>query len=85
MSKYNREFKQTIAKQCLSHEPRRSISKRLGIPNRYIRYWVQVYRFHSDNALIKRKIPRSFEDKYRILKALHDNYWSISYASVFTA
>ena len=82
MSKYNREFKLAIAKQCLSHESSRSISKRLGIPDRYIRYWVQVYRFHSDNAFIKRKTPYSFEDKYRILKQMRENHWSMSYTSV---
>lgn len=82
MSKYNREFKLAIAKQCLSHESSRSISKRLGIPDRYIRYWAQVYRFHGHNAFIKRKTPCSFEDKYRILKTMHENNWSITYTSI---
>jgi transposase len=82
MSKYNREFKLAIARQCLSHESSRSISKRLGIPDRYIRYWAQVYRFHGHNSFIKRKTPCSFEDKYRILKTMHENHWSITYTSI---
>ncbi|WP_040725716.1 helix-turn-helix domain-containing protein [Thiomicrorhabdus sp. Kp2] len=82
MSKYNREFKLAIAKQCLSHESSLSISKRLGIPDRYIRYWTQVYRFHGQNAFIKRNTPYSFEDKYRILKHMRENNWSISYTSI---
>ncbi|MEA3381719.1 MAG: transposase [Pseudomonadota bacterium] len=82
MSKYNREFKLAIAKQYLCHESSRSISKRLGIPDRYIRYWAQVYRFHGENAFIKRKTPCSFEDKYRILKQMRENHWSISYTSI---
>lgn len=82
MSKYSREFKLAIAKQCLSHESSHSISKRLGISDRYIRYWAQVYRFHGENSFLKRQTPRSFEDKYRILKTMDENHWSISYASV---
>lgn len=82
MSKYNREFKQAIAKQCLSHESSRSISKRLGIPDRSIRYWTQVYRFHDKNSFIKRKTPYSFKDKCRILKTMYENHWSITYTSI---
>lgn len=82
MSKYNRKFKLAIAKQCLSHESSRSISKRLEIPDRSIRYWAQVYRFHGKNAFIKRKTPYSFEDKYRILKTMYENHWSITYTSI---
>jgi transposase len=82
MSKYSREFKLAIAKQCLYHESSRSISKRYGICDQYIRYWAQVYRFHGENSFIKRQTPRSFEDKYRILKTMHENHWSINYASV---
>lgn len=29
-----------------------------------------------------RKIPYSFEDKYRILKTMHENLWSITYTSI---
>lgn len=82
MSKYNREFKLAIAKQCLEHESSRSISKRLGISGRYIRYWTQVYRFHGQNAFIKRRTPYSYQDKYRILKRMRENNWSISYTSI---
>ena len=82
MSKYNREFKLSIAKQCIHNESSRSLSKRLGIPDRYIRYWVQVYRYHGEQAFIQRSLPFSYQDKYRILKQMKLNGWSISHTSI---
>jgi transposase len=82
MSKYNREFKLRIAKQCIHNESSLGLSKRLGIPDRYIRYWAQVYRYHGEDAFTQLPTPFSSQEKYRILKQMRQNHWSISYTSV---
>jgi transposase len=58
------------------------LSKQYGIHDRYIRYWTQVYRFHGQNAFIKRNSPYSYQEKYRILKRMRENSWSITYTSI---
>ncbi len=82
MSKYTREFKISIAKQCIYNESSLSLSQRLAIPDRYIRYWAQVYRYHGEQAFIRPPSPFSYQDKYRILKQMRVNDWSISHTSV---
>lgn len=82
MSKYTRAFKLSIAKQCINHESSRSLSERLSIPDRYIRYWAQVYRYHGEQAFTKPPRAFSSQDKYRILEQMQHNGWSIGHTSV---
>jgi len=52
MSKYSREFKLIIAKQCLDGMSSIQLAQKYSIPSRQIRCWTQVFAVHGSGSTL---------------------------------
>ncbi|MGF1804087.1 transposase [Aliivibrio sifiae] len=52
MSKYSRELKCTIAKQCLNGVSSRHLAKQYSISSTQISYWTQVFSIHGNQSFL---------------------------------
>ena len=81
MSKYNRELKLTIAKQCLHGAASRRLSSEYSISSRQIRYWAQVYSIHGTNSFLPTLHSSSAEKKLQALNLMWTRGWSLTHTS----
>jgi len=81
MSKYSRELKLTIAKECLEGKSSRQLSKKLSISSRQIRYWTQVYAIHGESGFLPTTHGSSARTKLQALKLMWTNGWSLTHTS----
>lgn len=81
MSKYSRELKLTIAKECLDGKSSIELSTKFSISSRQIRYWTQVFSIHGANAFIPTSHGCSAKEKLQALKFMWTNDWSLTHTS----
>lgn len=81
MSKYSRELKLTIAKECLDGKPSRKLANELSISSRQIRYWTQVFAIHGTNSFLPTSHASNAKTKLQALKLMWTNDWSLTHTS----
>ncbi|QUJ66402.1 transposase [Photobacterium sp. GJ3] len=81
MSKYCRELKCVIAKQCLSGVPSGLLSKQHSISSRQIRYWTQVFAIHGTDSFLPTAHTSTAEAKLQALNLMWTNGWSLTHTS----
>jgi len=81
MSKYSRELKLIIAKECLSGKSSYTLANELSISSRQIRYWTQVFAIHGTNAFRPNPHASSAKTKLQSLKLMWTNGWSLTHTS----
>ena len=81
MSKYSRELKLTIAKECLDGKSSRKLASELSISSRQIRYWTQVFAIHGANGFLPTSHGCSAKTKLQALKLMWTNDWSLTHTS----
>ncbi len=81
MSKYSRELKLIIAKECLDGKSSRELANELLISSRQIRYWTQVFAVHGTNAFLPTSHGSSARTKLQALKLMWTNDWSLTHTS----
>ena len=81
MSKYSREFKCRIAKQCLQGIPSRYLAQQHAISSRQIRYWAQVFAIHGNGAFLPTPHVCTAQFKLQALRLMWKNEWSITHTS----
>ncbi|MGF1778020.1 helix-turn-helix domain-containing protein, partial [Vibrio nomapromontoriensis] len=67
MSKYSRELKCVIAKQCLDGASSRYLAKQYSISSRQIRYWAQVFAIHGAGSFLPTKHAATAQKKRKAL------------------
>lgn len=82
MSKYHRAFKLSLAKLS-QHQGSRTIARKFDVASRQVRYWSQVYRVHGENSFQHSQMPYPQSFKLKVLKAMHENEWSLNYTSAY--
>ncbi|USD64387.1 helix-turn-helix domain-containing protein [Vibrio sp. SCSIO 43136] len=83
MSKYSRELKCIIAKQCLSGVPSRLLAKEYSISSRQIRYWAQVFAIHGTNSFLPTNHASTAKTKLEAINLMWTNGWSLTHTSAF--
>lgn len=83
MSKYNRELKCRIAKQCLEGVSSQLLSEQYAISSRQIRYWSQVFAIHGSSSFLSTHHASTALSKLKALRVMWDNGWSITHTSAF--
>ncbi|WP_210443925.1 helix-turn-helix domain-containing protein [Vibrio crassostreae] len=81
MSKYSRELKCIIAKQCLGGASSRDLAKQYSISSRQIRYWAQVFAIHGTDSFLPTKHAASAQTKRKALNLMWTNEWSLTHTS----
>lgn len=81
MSKYSRELKCILAKQCLSGMPSRLLAKQHSISSRQIRYWAQVYAIHATSSFTPAAHALTAHSKLQALNLMWTNGWSLTHTS----
>ena len=76
MSKYSRELKLIIAKQCLVSRTSTQLSNEYSISARQIRYWTQVFAIHGKNSFLPTTHSNNAKTKLQALKLMWTNRWS---------
>lgn len=82
MSKYNRAFKLRLA-QLAQEESSGAVGSKFGVRPNLIRYWSLVYRLNGTKSFVHKQLPYSREFKFRALKTMRRNNWSLGYTSAF--
>ncbi|MCG9750855.1 hypothetical protein L1D54_10225, partial [Vibrio brasiliensis] len=67
MSKYSRELKCVIAKQCLNGASSSYLEKQYSVSSRQIRYWAQVFAIHGAASFLPTKHAVSAQTKRKAL------------------
>ncbi|PFG45305.1 transposase [Vibrio sp. ES.051] len=80
MSKYSRELKCIIAKQCLDGASSRYLAKQYSMSSRQIRYWVQVFVIHGADSFLPTKHATA-QEKRKALNLMWTNDWSLTHTS----
>lgn len=81
MSKYSRELKLIIAKQCLVSRTSTQLSNEYSISARQIRYWTQVFAIHGENSFLPTTHSSNAKTKLQALKLMWTNRWSLTHTS----
>lgn len=81
MSKYSRELKLIIAKQCLVSRTSTQLSNEYSISARQIRYWTQVFAIHGKNSFLPTTHSNNAKTKLQALKLMWTNRWSLTHTS----
>lgn len=81
MSKYNRELKCILAKQCLSGVSSLLLAKQYSISSRQIRYWAQVFAVHGTNSFAPTIHALTAHKKLQALNLMWTNGWSLTHTS----
>lgn len=81
MSKYSRELKCTLAKQCLAGTSSISLAKHHSISSRQIRYWTQVFAIHGNRSFTFTAQYTTAKDKLKALHLMWTNSWSLTHTS----
>ena len=81
MSKYSRELKLIIAKQCLVSRTSIQLSNEYSISARQIRYWTQVFAIHGKNSFLPTTHSNNAKTKLQALKLMWTNRWSLTHTS----
>ncbi|MGR5113131.1 helix-turn-helix domain-containing protein, partial [Vibrio jasicida] len=81
MSKYSRELKCVIAKQCLNGTSSSYLEKQYSVSSRQIRYWAQVFAIHDAASFLPTKHAVSAQTKLKALNLMWTNDWSLSHTS----
>ena len=81
MSKYSRELKLIIAKECLNGKSSRKLASEFTISSRQIRYWTSVFAIHGTNAFLPTSHGCSAKTKLQALKLMWTNDWSLTHTS----
>ncbi|UQA51914.1 transposase [Vibrio sp. ED002] len=81
MSKYSRELKCVIAKQCLNGTSSSYLEKQYSVSSRQIRYWAQVFAIHGAVSFLPTKHAVSAQTKLKALNLMWTNDWSLSHTS----
>ncbi len=81
MSKYSRELKCIIAKQCLGGASSRDLAKQYSISSRQIRYWAQVFAIHGTDSFLPTKHAATAQTKRKALNLMWTNEWSLTHTS----
>jgi transposase len=81
MSKYNREFKCLVAKQCLNGLSSEVLAKQHSISSRQIRYWTQVFAIHGSRSFLPATQADTAQSKLTALKLMWTNGWSVTHTS----
>jgi len=81
MSKYSRELKCHIAKQCLDGTSSRDLSQQYSIPSNQIRYWSQVFAIHHVEAFLPTNHADNAQTKLQALNLMWTNNWSFNHSS----
>jgi len=81
MSKYSRELKLIIAKECLGGKSSYTLANELSISARQIRYWTQVFAIHGKDAFLPNSYATNAETKLQALKLMWTNDWSLTHTS----
>lgn len=81
MSKYSRELKLIIAKECLGGKPSRKLANEFTISSRQIRYWTSVFAIHGTNAFLPTSHGCNAKTKLQALKLMWTNDWSLTHTS----
>jgi len=81
MSKYSRELKLIIAKECLGGKSSYTLANELSISARQIRYWTQVFAIHGTNAFLPSSHASNAKTKLQALKLMWTNSWSLTHTS----
>jgi len=81
MSKYSREFKLIIAKQCLDGMSSIQLAQKHSIPSRQIRYWTQVFAVHGTGSFLPTAHSKSASTKLQALTLMWTNKWSLGHTS----
>jgi transposase len=84
MVKYTAEIKLRVIKQYLDGQlGYHRLAAQQGIPAPVIRRWVDAYRLHGDEALLRRHEHYSPEHKLLVLQHMWDNALSINQTAAF--
>lgn len=81
MSKYSRELKCVIAKQCLNGASSSYLEKQYSVSSRQIRYWAQVFAIHGAASFLPTKHAVSAQTKRKALNLMWTNDWSLTHTS----
>ncbi|MCP4598555.1 helix-turn-helix domain-containing protein [Neptuniibacter sp.] len=81
MSKYSREFKCCVARQCLGGITSRHLARQHSISSRQIRYWAQVFAIHGDESFLATQHACTAQSKLQALSLMWKNDWSITHTS----
>ncbi|OEE61300.1 transcriptional regulator [Enterovibrio norvegicus FF-33] len=81
MSKYNREFKCLVAKQCLNGVSSEVLAKQHSISSRQIRYWTQVFAIHGYRSFLPATQAATAQSKLAALRLMWTNSWSVTHTS----
>lgn len=82
MSKYSRELKCILAKQCLAGVSSTLLAKQYSISSRQIRYWAQVFAIHNTtDSFIFRAQYSTATAKLKALNLMWTNGWSLTHTS----
>jgi len=81
MSKYSRELKLIIAKQCLDGKASYELSKEFSISASQIRYWTQVFSIHGTKAFMATSHGANAMTKLQALNLMWSNDWSLTHTS----
>ncbi|WP_261835797.1 helix-turn-helix domain-containing protein [Vibrio ishigakensis] len=80
MSKYSREFKLSVAKQCSDGISYRALAKIFNVNSRQIRYWTRVYEENGEQAFLHKHLTTA-KAKFDALCLMWENNWSINKTS----
>ncbi|WP_459681392.1 helix-turn-helix domain-containing protein [Vibrio comitans] len=81
MSKYNRELKCILARQCLSGVSSRLLAKQHSISSSQIRYWAQVFAVHGTDSFTPTAHALTAHTKLQALNLMWTNGWSLTHTS----
>lgn len=80
MSKYKKAFKLKLAKLA-QDESSRELSAKFDVPSSQIRYWSLVFQINGLDSFQHPEYPYCAYFKLKVLKAMHENNWSLGYTS----
>lgn len=81
MFKYTREFKCSVAKECLNGVSSRSLARQYSISSSQISYWAQVFAIHAERSFSPTAIENTALIKLEALNLMWTNNWSINHTS----
>lgn len=82
MSKYHRAFKLELAKYAQDMSST-ELSRKFNVPSRQLRYWSFVYRLHGESSFLSANLPYHQSFKIKVLQAMEQNNWSLTYTSAY--
>lgn len=82
MSKHNRAFKLQLARYAQSQSSS-VLSREFNVSSRQLRYWSFVYQLHGENSFLGAQLPYTQPFKVKVLQAMEQNNWSLTYTSAY--